>query len=291
MADQADCVLVFGASLNFLTTSFGTSLPQVPLIQVDAVRTNIGRWFAADVSLVGDARLVAEQLIEALPERSATAKPFHSESVRHLISSFDPVRDFQAANTARTLDPRTLALELEKILPQDRNIVVDGGNFLGVVPYLSVPDPGCFKMIGDFASIGLGFGAALGVAKARPDKTTVLVVGDGGFLMTIGELETVVREDLPIVIVVMNDCAYGAELHFLRLRQQPVTKSVFPDVDFAPIAASFGFEAATIRTLEDLHKFAAKLRMPEGPTLIDCKINADVAAPFMSEFAQFEGRH
>jgi thiamine pyrophosphate-dependent acetolactate synthase large subunit-like protein len=162
---------------------------------------------------------------------------------------------------------------------------------LGVVPYLNVPDPGCFKMIGDFASIGLGFGAALGVAKARPDKTTVLIVGDGGFLMTMGELETVVREDLPIVIVLMNDCAYGAELHFLRLRQQPVTKSVFPDVDFAPMAESFDFEAATIRTLDDLHKLAAKLRKPDGPIFLDCKINADVAAPFMSEFAQFEGRH
>ena len=291
MAEQADCVLVFGASLNFLTTSFGTSLPQVPLIQVDAARTNIGRWFAADVGLVGDARIVAEQLIEALPQRSASAKPFHAEGTRKLIGSFDPARDFQAANTARTLDPRTLALELDKILPQDRNIVVDGGNFLGVVPYLSVPDPGCFKMIGDFASIGLGFGAALGVAKARPDKTTVLVIGDGAFLMTMGELETVVREDLPIVIVLMNDCAYGAELHFLRLRQQPVAKSMFPDVDFAPIAETFGFEAATIRTVADLHKVAAKLGKPEGPIFLDCKINADVAAPFMSEFAQFEGRH
>jgi acetolactate synthase-1/2/3 large subunit len=291
MAEQADCVLVFGASLNFLTTSFGTSLPQVPLIQVDAARTNIGRWFAADVGLVGDARIVAEQLIEALPQRSASAKPFHAEGTRKLIGSFDPARDFQAANTARTLDPRTLALELDKILPQDRNIVVDGGNFLGVVPYLSVPDPGCFKMIGDFASIGLGFGAALGVAKARPNKTTVLVIGDGAFLMTMGELETVVREDLPIVIVLMNDCAYGAELHFLRLRQQPVAKSMFPDVDFAPIAETFGFKAATIRTVADLHKVAAKLGEPEGPIFLDCKINADVAAPFMSEFAQFEGRH
>jgi acetolactate synthase I/II/III large subunit len=291
MAEQADCVLVFGASLNFLTTSFGTSLPQVPLIQVDAVRTNIGRWFAADVGLVGDARIVAEQLIEAMPQRSASAKPFHGEATRKLLGGFDPARDFQAANTARTLDPRTLALELDKILPQDRNIVVDGGNFLGVVPYLSVPDPGCFKMIGDFASIGLGFGAALGVAKARPGKTTVLVIGDGAFLMTMGELETVVREDLPIVIVLMNDCAYGAELHFLRLRQQPVAKSMFPDVDFAPVAESFGFEAATIRTLADLHKLAAKLRKPDGPIFLDCKINADVAAPFMSEFAQFEGRH
>jgi acetolactate synthase I/II/III large subunit len=291
MAEQADCVLVFGAGLNFLTTSFGTSLPQVPLIQVDAVRTNIGRWLNADVALVGDALLVAEQLVAALPERPPGAKPFHDQATRKLISAFDPARDFQAANTARTLDPRSLAIALERLLPQDRNIVVDAGNFLGVVPYLSVPDPGCFKMIGEFASIGLGFGAALGVAKARPQKTTVLVIGDGGFLMTLGELETVVREDLPMVIVLMNDCAYGAELHFLRLRQQPVGKSVFPDVDFAPIAEGFGFEAATIRTLEDLHRVAPKLREPEGPLLLDCKINADVAAPFMSEFAHFEGRH
>ena len=289
MADQADCVLVFGAGLNFLTTSFGTSLPQVPLIQVDTVRSNIGRWLNADVGLVGDARLVAEQLAAALPERPAGAKPFHAEATRKLISAFDPAQDFKAANTARTLDPRTLALELEQLLPQDRNLVVDGGNFLGVVPYLSVPDPGCFKMIGEFASIGLGFGAALGVAKARPDKTTVLVVGDGGFLMTMGELETVVREDLPMVIVLMNDCAYGAELHFLKLRQQPVAKSVFPDVDFAPIAEGLGFEAATIRTLEDLRRIAPKLRKPDGPIFLDCKINADVAAPFMSEFAHFEG--
>jgi acetolactate synthase I/II/III large subunit len=290
MAEQADCVLVFGASLNFLTTSFGTSLPRVPLIQVDAVRTNISRWLNADVALVGDARLVAEQLIAALPGRSG-AKPFHDEATRKLISDFDPARDFQAANTARTLDPRTLAIKLEQLLPRDRNLVVDSGNFLSVVPYLSVPNPGCFKMTADFASIGLGFGAALGVAKARPEETTVLVIGDGGFLMTMGELETVVREDLPMAIVLMNDCAYGAELHFLRLRQQPVAKSVFPDVDFAPIAEGFGFEAATIRTLEDLHKVAPKLRKPDGPIFLDCKINADVAAPFMSEFAHFEGRH
>jgi thiamine pyrophosphate-dependent acetolactate synthase large subunit-like protein len=168
---------------------------------------------------------------------------------------------------------------------------VDSGNFLSVVPYLSVPEPGCFKMTADFASIGLGFGVALGVAKARPDKVTVLVIGDGGFLMTMGELETVVREDLPMVIVVMNDCAYGAELHFLKLRQQPTGKSQFPDVDFAPIAQEFGFASATIRTLEDLHNVAPKLRKPDGPLFLDCKINADVAAPFMSEFAHFEERH
>jgi thiamine pyrophosphate-dependent acetolactate synthase large subunit-like protein len=289
MADQADCVIAFGAGLNFLTTSFGTSVPQVPLIQIDAARANIGRWLNADVGIVGDARLAAEQLLAAVPERPASEKPFHSAESGKLIADFRPEQDFQPQNTPRTIDMRTLGLELEALLPANRNLVVDGGNFLGIVPYLSVPDPGAFKMISDFASIGLAFGAALGVARARPDRTTVMVVGDGGFLMTMGELETVVREDLPMIVVVMNDCAYGAELHFLKLRQQPVGKSVFPDVDYAPVAAAFGFEAETIRTVEDLRRIAPKLRNPEGPIFLDCKLNADVAAPFMSEFAHFEG--
>jgi acetolactate synthase I/II/III large subunit len=70
-----------------------------------------------------------------------------------------------------------------------------------------------------------------------------------------------------------------------------VAKSVFPDVDFPPIAEGCGFEAATIRTLGDVHKIAPKLWKPDGPLFLDCKINADVAALFMSEFAHFEGRH
>ncbi len=68
----------------------------------------------------------------------------------------------------------------------------------------------------------------------------MFVVGDGSFLMNLGELETVVREAIPLVIVVMNDCAYGAELHYLQMRNMPMQKSVFHDIDFAPVAAPFG---------------------------------------------------
>ncbi|HIN92693.1 MAG TPA: thiamine pyrophosphate-binding protein [Rhodospirillales bacterium] len=286
--DQTDCVLVFGASLNFWTTSFGTFVPAVPLIQVDSKRVNIGKFSNADVAVVGDARLVAEQLLDALPDRSEEEKPFHSQDVRQSLAKFDPAGEFRPAHTARTIDPRSLGIALDRLLPENRNLVYDAGNFLGIVPYISVPGPGHFKFTNNFASIGLGFGAALGVAKARPDSTTVLVVGDGGFLMTLGELETVVREDLPLVIIVMNDCAYGAELHFLKIHQVSVATSVFPDVDFAPIAEGFAFEAATIRSLDELERAAPMLENPQGPVLLDCKINAEIAAPFMSELAAFE---
>jgi thiamine pyrophosphate-dependent acetolactate synthase large subunit-like protein len=287
---EADCVLVFGASLNLLTMSFGHSLPKVPLIHVDAQRANIGRYHPADVAVAGDARLAAEAILAALPAGSNAERPFRSDETAKFLREFDIARDFQPANTARTVDPRSLGVALEKLLPAKRNLVYDAGNFLGIVPYLSVPGPGHFKLSSDFASIGLGFGTALGVAKARPDETTVLVIGDGGFLMTMGELETVVREDLPLVIVLMNDCAYGAELHFLKMRDLPVAKSVFPDVDYAPVAEAFGFRAATIRTLDDLQRAAEMLARPDGPVFLDCKLNAAVAAPFMSEFHEFETR-
>ena len=263
-------------------------MPAVPLIQVDSKRTNIGKYSNADVAVVGDARLVAEQLLDVLPDRLEEEKPFHSQEVRQSLAEFDPAGEFRAAHTARTIDPRSLGIALDRLLPEDRNLVYDAGNFLGIVPYISVPGPSYFKFTNNFASIGLGFGAALGVAKARPESTTVFVVGDGGFLMTLGELETVVREDIPLVIVVMNDCAYGAELHFLKIHQVPVATSVFPDVDFAPIAEGFAFEAVTIRSLDDLEGAKEMLANPQGPILLDCKINAEIAAPFMSELAAFE---
>jgi len=291
MMDQADCVLVFGAGLNFLTMSFGAAVPHVPIIQVDSVRSHIGRWTTADLAVVGDARLVAEQLMAALPDRPGSEKPFHTAENLARIAGFDIARDFEAAHTPRTVDPRALGVLLDKLLPRERNMVYDAGNFLGILPYITVPTPGHLKMTSEFASIGLGFGTALGVAKGSPHIPTVLVIGDGAFLMTMSELETVIREDIPLIIVVMNDCAYGAELHFLALRKLPVAKSVFPDVDFATVAEAFGFQAYTIRTLDELHALAPVLGKPDGPILLDCKVNADIAAPFMGEFAEFEARH
>ena len=290
MMDQADCVLVFGAGLNFLTMSFGASVPPVPIIQVDTVRAHIGRWTTADVAVVGDARRVAEQLLAALPGRRSSEKPFHTADSLATIAGFDVARDFEAAHTPRTVDPRALGVELDGLLPRERNVVYDAGIFLGILPYLTVPTPDHLKMTSEFASIGLGFGTALGVAKGRPRVPTVLVIGDGGFLMTMSELETVSREDIPLIIVLMNDCAYGAELHFLALRKLPVGKSVFPDVEFAAVAEAFGFQAYTIRSLDDLRALGPVLGKPDGPILLDCKVNADIAAPFMGEFAEFETR-
>ena len=287
--DQADCVLVVGAGLNQRTTSYGMSLPaDVPLIQIDAVRTNIGRWYHADVSLVGDAKQAVEALLAALPPRPEADKPLRSDELRRGLADFDLASEFVPQPTPRTMDPRSLGLVLDRLLPPNRNAVYDAGNFLQVVPYISVAGPQHIKQASDFSSIGMGFGVALGYARGTPDRPTVLFIGDGSFLMTMGELETVVREDIPLVIVLMNDCAYGAELHYLKMRDMPVQMSVFPDVDYAPVAEAFGFQTATVRTLDELKALAPMLANPDGPILLDCKINGNIAAPFLLESVDHE---
>jgi len=287
LMDESDCIVVFGASFNQRTTSAGAALAAgAPIIHVDRDRGHIGRWGPADVAVVGDARAVAAQLLEAVPARPDTEKPLRSDDNRLRLARFDWAQEFRAEHTARTVDPRTLAIELDRLLPADRNLVFDSGNFVQTLPYFSTLGPQHLKLPWDFFSVGMAFGTALGFAKARPDATTVLVIGDGGLLMTLGELETAVREDIPLVVVVMNDCAYGAEMHYLRLENMPVAQAMFPDVDYAPVAEAFGFRTATIRTIGQLHEAAPLLRSrEEGPVLLDCKINAAICGPYIAEAA------
>ena len=282
--EQADCVIAIGVALNSLTMSSGIALPTVPLIHVDATRTNIGRWWHADVAVVGDAKLVSEQLAAALPVRSAEQKPWHTAAIRAEIAAFEHASDFQAAHTERTVDPRIFTLELSKILPENRHIVFDGGNFMANWAYFSVADPGHFTHSLDSGSVGLGIGTAIGVARGQPERTVLLMIGDGGILMSMGEIETIIREDLPMIVLVMNDAAYGAEVHILKGQNMPPAKAEFFDVDFAPMAAPLGFDCYTIRSMDDLRKIESVLAAPSGPIFIDCKINGDVIAPFITEF-------
>ncbi len=282
--EQADCVIAIGVALNSLTMSSGIALPPVPLIHVDALRTNIGRWWHADVAVVGDAKLVAEQLTLALAARSEEEKPWHTAAVRAELAAFDHTQDFQIAHTARTVDPRVFTLELSRMLPENRHVVYDGGNFMANWAYLSVPNPGHFTHSLDSGSIGLGIGTAIGVARGQPERTVVLLIGDGGMLMSMGEIETIIREDLPMIVIVMNDAAYGAEVHILKGQNLPPAKAKFFDVEFAPMAEPLGFDCHTIRSMDDLKKIESILAKPEGPIFIDCKINGDVIAPFITEF-------
>lgn len=104
---------------------------------------------------------------------------------------------------------------LDEILPKRRQVISDGGHFIGWSSYyFGLPEPHSLGMVGtQFQSIGLGLPSTAGAAVTRPDATHVVVVGDGGALMGLPALDSLVRASRSAAVIVFNDACYGAEIH------------------------------------------------------------------------------
>nr|WP_264085072.1 thiamine pyrophosphate-dependent enzyme [Kibdelosporangium phytohabitans] len=179
-------------------------------------------------------------------------------------------------------------MALTDLLPGNRILVTDGGHFIcwpGM--YWPVADPSSFVFTGvAVQSIGMGFAGATGAAAARPGHTVVLAAGDGGALMGLSELETLIRTAGSALVVVYDDAAYGAEVHmFAGLDASAGT--IFTDTDFAGLATSLGARAAVVRTTADLD-VVRRWRDGgcAGTLLLDCKVVRDVVSEHMVEMVR-----
>jgi thiamine pyrophosphate-dependent acetolactate synthase large subunit-like protein len=281
---SADVVVSFGATLNMWTTRHGRLLsPAARVAQVDIEADAIGAHRRADVGLVGDAAEAARAVRDALGGRSRSrwrTPELRAEIARRRWRD-EPYKD---ASDGSRLDPRTLARALDDVLPDERLIAVDSGHFMGWLPmYCRVPDERGFVMTQAFQAVGLGLATAIGAAVARPDRLTVAALGDGGALMALQELETAARLALPILVVVFNDAAYGAEVHHFGPDGFPVDLVRFPDTDFAALARAAGAEAATVRTVADLGVVERWLAGRTRPLVLDVKVAPTVVAHWLAE--------
>jgi thiamine pyrophosphate-dependent acetolactate synthase large subunit-like protein len=188
-------------------------------------------------------------------------------------------------STADRIDPRTVSIALDDLLPASRTLAVDSGNFMGYpAMFLSVPDVTGFCFTQGFQSVGLGLASALGAAVARPDRLTVAALGDGGFLMSAAELVTAVRLGLPLLVVVYNDAAYGAEVHHFGPDDHPLDTVTFPDTDLATIARGYGCEAVTVRTRDDVDGIRDWLAGSRStPMVVDAKVTAERGSWWLEE--------
>jgi thiamine pyrophosphate-dependent acetolactate synthase large subunit-like protein len=280
--DPVDCVLAFGASLNARQLAYGALFQKAVVVQFDVDAEAGKRAGRADLLVLADARDAATSLLTEISKGDARVRDEDTALLELLArpSIFDHVDE----STADGIDPRTLVTALDRVLPSNRSVVTDGGHFQGWPSMaMTVPSPERFRMTTEFSSIGLGLGTALGIALGQPETTTVLFVGDGGLAMTLGDLATIARYKPPLLVVVMNDQAYGAERHFLDLDGIPHEHALFPDIAFADVAESLGLQAFTIRSLSALDQHATLLANPPLPLLLDCKINPSIRGPWLEE--------
>jgi acetolactate synthase I/II/III large subunit len=296
LISDADVIVGWGCSLNMWTTRHGKLIPpEATLVQVDDDVTAIGVHRPVHFGVLGDVAETARAVTAALgaegrqgdrdgktqpvrDEKTPDTAGYRSAELRERIADQVRWRDvaYKDESDGERIDPRTLSIALDDLLPAERTVAVDSGNFMGYPSmYLSVPDEAGFCFTQAFQSIGLGLATAIGAAIARPDRLAVAALGDGGALMGVSELETIVRLGLPMVVVVYDDEAYGAEVHHFGPDGDPLEVVRFPPTDIAAIGRGFGFEGVTVREAADLAPVRGWLDGPRGrPLLIDAKVTS-----------------
>jgi thiamine pyrophosphate-dependent acetolactate synthase large subunit-like protein len=275
----ADLIVGWGCALNMWTMRHGRLIGErATVLQVDDDPHAIGVHRDGAVGVVGDVR---ETAVAAATHLAGPRPGYRSAHLETRIADEIRWRDvpYTDDSTAERIDARTLTIALDDLLPAERVVSVDSGNFMGYPSmYLSVPDEWGFCFTQAFQSIGLGLATAIGAALAQPDRLPVAALGDGGALMGVAELDTVIRLGLPMVVIVYNDDAYGAEVHHFGPHGHRLDTVEFPPTDIAAIARGFGFEAITVRTPGDLAPVARWVAGDRSaPLLIDAKTTRSAA--------------
>ncbi len=274
---RADCVIAFGAGLNFHTTAQGAFLRGKRVIQIVDRPEDAGRGAVADVALTGHPADIADSFLHWIEAAEIPASGFTGELPAQGLDI--PPAGAATRHRPGTVDFLPALTRLEALLPADRVLVTDAGRWM-VRSYatLTAPQPRDHVTSASFGSIGLGMASAIGAAAVNPGRTTVMFCGDGGFMLgNITEFNTAVRAGMDIVTVVFDDGSYGAEHIQLRDKQIDTGISLFDWPDLVAVATALGGAGVTISAESDLDALPAALaaRDRQRPFMIRVMLDPD----------------
>lgn len=271
-----DLIVAVGTSLAHHNADGGKLWPNARLLHIDTepVAVSQGR-VAADAHLRADARLGVEALAAGVSPREPD---WRSTTLAHRIATA-PADSARFPAEPGLHDPRDVVAAFEAHLPADWQLVNSSGHCSYYVAQMPSRPQTHFLTIREFGAIGNGISFAMGVAAARPDDTVAMFDGDGSLLMHIQELETIRRHNMNILIVVLNDGAYGSEIHKLRAEGLSDAGAVFGRTDLAAIARGFGLGGETITDLAALPDLIRDFAGGQGAAVWDVPISDRVASP------------
>lgn len=272
--NQADLVVAFGAGLNFYTVDHGRLYPDAALVQVDVNLARIGLITPVADAVVADARAAAEALLERLGPEPRDG--WRSSELAARIEAIDPWADCDFTERPGYVNRHELVRICEERLPRERLLAVDIGHFMGMpTAHISVPAPQDMVLPWRLGAIGSALPAAIGAACGRPDRLTVLFIGDGGFMMTMQDLETAARNRIPLLVIVENDQGHGSERRSMKNRGEDPGLANFANPDFAAVARALGGDGLNVRSADDLRAALSGLGQLERPLLLDVAISSD----------------
>ncbi len=277
---NADCIIALGCRFNDRSTGdrerFGAA---VHIVHVDIDGSEISKTTSDDFGIVGDVRLVLAALMPLLEQAD-------HRGWRELVAK---LREDEASqiDTRGGLTPRSALLAADAMRQRGSVVVTDVGQHqMWAAQYLSLDRPRSFVTNGGLGAMGFGLPAAIGASLASGMRT-LLVVGDGGFGMSLHEMATAVSVEAPITILLMNNGTLGMvrqwQTLFYEKRHAATTLTGYRRTNYVALAQAFGADGMQVDTLEALQKALDAAAHATGPYLIDCAVDADeLVLPMMA---------
>jgi thiamine pyrophosphate-dependent acetolactate synthase large subunit-like protein len=280
---ECDLVVTVGASLTHHTTDGGTLFSHAAVLQIDPEPQGIRHGQRIERMFL---RADGVEGLSAVIKGLGNA-PSHGRAAAWNALGFvartrtEPVDTTFFEMKPGDLDPRQLVTELGRVLPKDWEYVNGGGHNGFFTAQMQGGGDDHFLTIREFGAIGNELCFAIGTAAAKPGKPIIVTCGDGSFMMHAQELDTMRRYDLPILVCVLNDGAYGAEIHKLRADKLDGHGSMWPRRPLANIAKGFGLNGATVTSLDQIAGLLEAFKATKQPTVWDFHISDQVVSPMM----------
>lgn len=281
IASDVDLVVSFGARLSMHTMDGGQLFAQADVVQVDLNPSPLSEGLnSAGLCIAGDAGTTARAILDRLETDGWHGKGLRSSDLAERIRT-DPADEASFSREPGLLDPRDVFGALESIIPKTVETVGGSGHQSYFHTVMRGYAPERYHDMRDYSAIGSALSYAIGVATVRRDGEVVLFEGDGSLLMHIQELETIARHGLKLLICILNDGAYGAEIHKLRHDGLDDSGAVFGRPNFAAIARSFGLTGATVQDIDQFPDLYEAYRNGSTAAVWDIHVSDKVVAPKM----------
>ena len=269
LTKEADIILAIGTRLGFNSTfySFENINKKAKIIQVELEKKMLGKYFPIKIGINADAATTANQLLREFKKQKIKSEvkiwteKFKNERSNYLFQRNNiPSKNYP-------IQPPGLFKELRKVLPKNSAITLDAGTLcLQATDALEYYDPPSLFTPLDFGLVGFSFACGLGVKVAKPKKTVVSLMGDGGFGMTISELSTAVEHKINTITIVMNNKSWGAEKayqkDFFGKRYLGADISSPPFSKVAELYGAKGYKVKRLSEINDAVKSALKVNKP-----------------------------
>jgi sulfoacetaldehyde acetyltransferase len=286
---KADVVLALGSRLG----PFGT-LPQhgmdywprdAQIIQVDANPRVIGLVKKIAVGVCGDARQAAAELLARLKAKKGAAKRNEARigEIRQAKEEWaKELASWPSPSESGRIGPRQALAGLERALPRNAMVSTDIGNVCSVAnSYLRFDQPQSFFAAMSFGNCGYAFPTIMGAKVARPDRPAIAYVGDGAWGMSLAEVMTCVREEIPAIAVVFNNMQWGAEKkNQIDYYGNRFVGTNLTNPNFAEVAKAMGADGVRVDHVDQIGDALAAAVRSDRCTVLDVQLTRELGEPF-----------